>query len=57
MQGDYIEINGKTGNTRIIDNTPYYRMVVIEQGNNKIWIHQDDIGDFIDGIKKIEEAI
>ena len=31
--------------------------VNIEQGNNKIWIHPDDIGDFIDGIKKIEEAI
>ena len=53
MQGEYVEINGKTGRTRIVDNLPYYGMVAIEQGDNKIWIHPDDAEDFTDGIKKM----
>lgn len=53
MQGEYVEITGKTGRTRIINNVPYYGALVIEQGDNKIWLHPDDVEDFIDGIKKL----
>ena len=36
---------------KIIDNRAYYGAILLKQRDNRIWVHQDDIDNFIAGIR------